>query len=258
MSAVTGWQRREQIGNATLYLGSCEDVLPTLGRVDAVVTDPPYGQSVCVNIVTAVDPNVSRRRDGTRNFRIAKNYPPLHGDDRPFEPDTILAAADKALLWGAHKFGHRLPKGRWLAWDKVPTGKQRTQGDGELAWTNVRPDSPVAISRYLWDGLSIAGGFETRVERDGPAAAPRVHPTQKPVSIMDWSIGQLDLAPGSLILDPYMGAGSTGIAAVLAGHRFVGIEIEPRYFEAACERIAVAVAIAERDHRQAPLFGDAA
>jgi site-specific DNA-methyltransferase (adenine-specific)/modification methylase len=108
------------------------------------------------------------------------------------------------------------------------------------------------IFRHLWDGVCVAGGYETRNERCGQAAAPRHHPTQKPVDLMSWTIAQARVPAGGLIFDPYMGAGSTGIAAVLAGHPFIGVECEPVYFDAAVKRIEFAT-------RQADLFaGEAA
>ena len=236
--------RVEHIGAATLYLGRCEDVLPTLQRPDAIVSDPPYGQSLKTNVtgvsVTGRAAGAGRRhvgRSAGKQFHttgIARLWPKkIEGDGKPFDPAPIIAAADKALLWGAHKFGDRLPRGRWLAWDKVPTGKVRHQGDGELAWTNVKPDAPLRIYRLLWDGVCVGSAARHEVM----AGQQREHPTQKPEALMAWCLGFLDLAPDSLIYDPYMGAGSTGMAAVRAGHRFVGIECEALYFDAACRRI---------------------
>lgn len=251
--------RVEQIGAATLYLARCEDVLPTLAWPDAIVSDPPFGQRLKTNNagagVTGRAPGAGRPMGTIGKGDGAKWWPKaIEGDDKPFDPTPLVGdgnkprpAADKLLLWGAHKFGHRLPRGRWLAWDKVPTGKVRDQGDGELAWTNVRPDAALRIYRLLWDGVCVGSAARHEVT----AGQQREHPTQKPEALMAWCLGFLDLAPNSLICDPYMGAGSTGIAAVRAGHRFVGIECEPLYFDAACRRIDAA-------QRQGQLFADAA
>ena len=160
----------------------------------------------------------------------------MHGDGKPFDPAPLLKAADKVLLWGAHKFGDRLPRGRWLGWDKVPTGKVRDQGDGELAWTNVNVGGAFRLFRLLWDGVCVGEGARHEVT----AGQKRVHPTQKPEALMAWCLCFLDLKPNSLVADPYMGAGSTGVVAVRAGHRFIGCEIEPLYFETACRRIEAA------------------
>ena len=243
--------RTEHIGNAVLHLGDCRDILPTLPRPAAIISDPPYGQKANTNVGKG---SVDGRRIAAplgktaHNSRIAQNRTNLTstlwpagilGDDAPFDPTHLLSAADTVLLWGAHKFADRLPAGSWLCWDKVPTGKVRDQGDGEAAWLNA-PGRPLRIIRYLWDGLSVAGGFETRVERTGAAAARRSHPTQKPVAVMQWCIEQARVVAGGVICDPYMGSGATGIATVLSGRQFVGIEAEPLYFDAACRRIELA------------------
>ena len=249
------------IGNAELYLGDAREIVPTLERPNAIVSDPPYGQAQNTNVVSAGGSRDyvihDKRREGAAHRYAgggldstgkAIQWPKgIAGDDKPFDPAWLLSAADKALLWGGHKFGDRLPRGRWLAWDKVPTGKVRDQGDGELAWTNVKPDAPLRIYRLLWDGVCVGSAARHEVT----AGTPRAHPTQKPQSLMAWCLGFLELAPNSMIADPYMGAGSTGLAAIAAGHRFVGCEIEPLYFEIACRRI-------EQAQRQFDMFFGAA
>lgn len=232
--------RVERIGNATLYLADSRDVLPLLSRPDLILSDPPYGQQVTINIRLRHQPEAGRyTTTGSRNVRRQQKqeYPAaMIGDDVDFDPSWLVEAAPKVLLWGAHRFYSRLPDhGRLLIWDKVPNGKERTQGDGEAAWFSQ--PGPLRMFRHLWDGLSIAAGYETKVERRGAAAAARVHPTQKPVDLMLWCIDRCALPVGSMIYDPYMGGGSTGIAAAIAGMRFVGVEIEPVYFDAACRRI---------------------
>lgn len=253
MSAI----RTEVIGRAVLHLGDCREVLGDLQRPDAILSDPPYGQKVNTNVTGksgtgrklgsgrpyAIDDK--RRPTGSlHSTGMARQFPKgILGDDKPFDPTHLLSAADKWLLWGAHKFGHRLPKGRALVWDKVPTGKIRDQGDGEMALTNVDPDAALRIYRLLWDGVCVGSAARHEVT----AGQRREHPTQKPEALMAWCLQFLKLEPDSLICDPYMGAGSTGIAAVKAGHRFVGVELEPIYFEAACRRI-------EDAQRQSDLF----
>lgn len=243
--------RVEQIGLATLHLAEWQDV-HDLPRPAAIISDPPYGQAVNTNVSKKADPDGARyKANGARNLASGgKNYPEIRGDGRPFNPSPLLSMADIVVLWGAHKFADKLPEGSWLCWDKVPNGKVKSQGDGEAAWISQRR-RPLRMFRHLWDGLSIAGGYETRVERVGAAAVKRVHPTQKPVDLMTWTIAQARVPAGGLILDPYMGAGSTGIAAVLAGYPFIGVECEPLYFDAACRRI-------DRAQQQLKLFGDAA
>lgn len=228
--------RTEQIGNATLYLGDCLEILPTLPKVDAVITDPPYGQALKVNISAAA----KRMYAGVGVIRRnVKHYEDIHGDDKPFDPAPWINAAPTVILWGAHKFADRLPAGGWLVWDKVPTGKVRDQGDGEAAWINR--DQAMRIYRLLWDGLCV----DSAARHEVTAGIQRVHPSQKPEVLMRWCIEQAG-KPKS-ILDPYMGAGSTGVAAMQMGRQFIGCEINPGYFDIACRRI-------EEAQKQAALF----
>jgi site-specific DNA-methyltransferase (adenine-specific)/modification methylase len=224
------------IGNAELWHGDCRDVLPLLPACAAVVTDPPYGQAYKVNTFykggtreTAVI-----QRNGKTLKMTPNTYPDIMGDDEPFDPAPLLGLAPTVVLWGAHKFHDRLPEGSWLVWDKVPTGKRRDQGDGEAAWINRQ--QPLRIFRLLWDGLCVGEGARHEVT----AGQQRYHPAQKPEILMRWCIEQAG-TPAS-VLDPYMGAGSTGVAAAQMGLRFVGVEAERRYFDIACERIASAQA----------------
>jgi DNA modification methylase len=229
------WRRREQIGLATLYLGDCREIAPTLERPAAVISDPPYGQGY----VAAHRQAVSFDRNAANPRRIIGEARGIVGDDEPFNPAPWGDAAPIVLLWGAHKFSQRLPEGTWLVWDKVPEGKERSQGDGEAAWLNRL--GALRIFRHLWDGMCVADRADLA---DG-----RVHPTQKPVALMRWCIKQAKVPPGGVILDPYMGSGSTGVAAAQMRHPFIGIEIEPRYFDIACRRI-------EEAQRQGDLLRD--
>lgn len=255
--------REERIGNARLILGDCRAILPTLGRVDAIISDPPYGQKQNTNVIGAkglrtyrcgaegggsrvIDGNAKARTTakGIHSTRLATRFPDaIAGDDLPFDPDLILGASDRVLVWGAHRFADRLPTGSWLVWDKVPTGKVRDQGDGEAAWLNDDPPRPLRIFRLLWDGVCVGSAARHEVT----SGQSRVHPTQKPVVLMAWCIQQARLPIGASICDPYMGAGSTGVAAIEAGHPFVGIELEAQYFETALRRIEAA-------QRQSDLF----
>lgn len=248
------------IGDCELWLGDCVRIVERLRDIAAIVSDPPYGQRLNTNVkgaggLRAVTPpgcgsraiaNVQRARKAGGSLHssgIAVQWPEgIIGDDRPFDP-TWAYAAPRVLLWGAHRFGHLLPAGSWLVWDKVPTGKIRDQGDGEAAWINDKEPRPMRIFRLLWDGVCVGSAARDEVT----AGQQRVHPTQKPVVLMEWSIRQAQIPAGGKILDPYMGAGSTGVAAVRLGHPFIGIEIEPRYFDIACRRI-------EEAYRQGDMF----
>jgi DNA modification methylase len=201
-----------------LYLGDCREILPTLGKVDAVVTDPPYG-------IGRDKGNQVTRGSGFYSIQLRKQY----DDDWDYRPaddllHLILAASDSAIVWGGNFFTSVLPEnGHWLVWDKQNT--MPTFSDCELAWTNV-PKRSVKVIRYSNNGLMAK-------EKD------RVHPTQKPVEIMKWSLEQVPNC--KTVLDPFMGSGTTGVAAVRLGRKFIGIEIEPKYFDIACKRIQAAL-----------------
>ena len=119
-----------------------------------------------------------------------------------------------------------------MVWDKVPTGKERDQGDGEAAWINR--DMPLRMFRLLWDGLCVGVGARHEVT----SGQQRYHPTQKPEILMLWCLGFIS---GNVILDPFMGSGSTGVACAKLGRTFIGCEIDERYFDIACRRIEAAM-----------------
>jgi site-specific DNA-methyltransferase (adenine-specific)/modification methylase len=209
--------RTEIIGDCTLYLGDCRDILPTLGKVDAVVTDPPYG------IGEAAAKNKSRT-----NIAVAKDYGDDEWDNEPLSSDLIemvRAAGRWNIIFGGNYYDCA-PTTCWLVWDKL--NGNNDFADCELAWTNL----PKAVRRirYLWNGMIRANG-----EERGD------HPTQKPIGVMSWCLQQLPTDTRTVI-DPFMGSGTTGVACVRAGLSFTGIERETKYFDAACRRIAAEVA----------------
>lgn len=195
--------RKEIIGNCELYLGDCRDILPMIGPIDAVVTDPPYGLG-------------ERLAGGTWGAKYGGG---LAWDQKT--PDflaDIIKLAPICIIWGGNYFS--LPPSRcWLIWQKPDA--VRTMADAELAWTNLD-----ANTRFLCH--SIAATNAERVD----------HPTQKPIRVMDWS---RSFAPTArTILDPFMGSGSTGVACIKSGRRFIGIEVEQKYFDIAVTRIEAA------------------
>lgn len=209
------------IGNATLYLGDCREVLPTLPRVDAVITDPPYG--------------ISYARGGGNRFgkvgvtKAAKlrGVRPIYGDDMPFDPAPLIALSDNVLMFGADHFYPRLPdSGRWLAWNKLGDMEPWDSfSDVEFMWHSH--DKAARIFSMKWKGIAC--------DKIGENGGLREHVTQKPIRLMSWCIEQCGLP--RLILDPYMGSGSTGVAALQMGLQFIGCEIDPNYFDIACRRI---------------------
>ena len=205
--------RTETIGDATLYLGDCREVLPTLGKVNAVITDPPYG--------IAYDPS-------QYNGSFSKG---IFGDDVVFDAGPIVAVdAAFKIVWGGNNFAGSLPKGGWYCWDKrCSEAADRILGSPfELAW--VSDPKKFRMFRMLHAGKLNADGNDAR----------REHPTQKPIALMEWCIHQA--AGADTILDPFMGSGTTGVACVKLGRKFIGVEIDPGYFDIACRRIKKAYA----------------
>lgn len=216
--------REEIIEDARLILGDCREILPTLGKVDAVVTDPPYG------IGEAAGKNASRG-----NMAVAKDYGNAAWDDEPIAEELLNAVrttARWAIIFGGNYYDCP-PASCWLVWDKI--NGDNDFADCELAWTNL----PKAVRRlrFMWNGMLRANN-----EQRGD------HPTQKPVGVMSWCIQQLPHS-AKTILDPFMGSGTTGVACANLGRKFIGIEIEPKYFDIACKRI-------ERAYAQPRLFKD--
>lgn len=205
------------IGNATLYHGDAADILPALSPVCALVTDPPYG------IGEAAGKNASRG-----NLAVAVDYGVASWDDQTVSRallDSAIGKAKHAIIFGGNYY-QLPPSSCWLVWDKENGANDFA--DCELAWTNLK--KAVRRVRYMWNGM-LRANDEPRGE----------HPTQKPLQVMEWAIQQL---PDDVetILDPFMGSGTTGVAAVALGLKFIGIERERKYFDAACRRI--------RNHQQ--------
>jgi site-specific DNA-methyltransferase (adenine-specific) len=206
----------------TIYHGDCREVLPTLDPVDLVLTDPPYG----ISLDTA---NRARKRG---SLARANDYAPVFMDDEPFDP-TPLLRFPRLILFGANHYARRLPESAsWLVWDKT-AGLESSRAigfndnaDAELIWTNL--GGPVRVLKHRWIGMMKA------TERDDA----RLHPTQKPVALIRHLIY---LFAKGVVLDPYMGSGSTLRAAKDQGCPAIGIEIEERYCEIAAKRLQQSV-----------------
>lgn len=211
--------RKKVIGNATLYLGDCLEILPTLPKVDAVITDPPYGIGWKPRVTHQDQPWV---------------------DNVLFDMAVFLGVGKYHLFWGGQYFADRLPAHEgWLTWVKRPidcdfSKDNRSYATTELAW---RDWGKARFIAHVWDGGMRAGEPENRTF---------CHPSQKPVEVMRWCLDQLP-ADAVSVLDPFMGSGTTGVACANLGRSFIGIEIEPKYFDIACQRI-------ENAQRQERLF----
>ena len=189
------------IGSATLYCGDCREILPTLGRFDACITDPPYG-------IFAHGGKWGKKSE-------------LQWDKKPADNlAQIFDYSEAQAIWGGNYF-LLLPSRGWLVWhkrDSVPSA-----ADVELCWTSLD------MNARLIDQTIAA----TNAERAG-------HPTQKPLAVMRFTLSFFPNA--KTILDPFMGSGTTGVAAIQLGRTFTGIERERKYFDIACERISRAQA----------------
>jgi site-specific DNA-methyltransferase (adenine-specific)/modification methylase len=215
--------RVEQIGDCTLYLGDCRDILPTLGKVDAVVTDPPYG------IGESAAKNRTRGGKGVK----ATDYGTDAWDEEPCPPpvlEWVLANSRWQIIFGGNYFSLP-PTSCWLVWDKENTGDF---ADAEMAWTNL--PKAIRLKRHMWNGM-------LRKDRE-----QRFHLTQKPVAVMQWCLSHLP-QEARVVADMFMGSGTTGVACALEGFSFFGIEREARHFDIACRRIEAA-------YKQPRLFDD--
>lgn len=199
---MTVWKRVEQIGDCTLYLGDCMEVMPALGKVDAVVTDPPYGIGIASNPV--------------RQRHVSKDWDAEPIGDAHLK--YIRSISSEQIIWGGNYFV--LPPSRgFLIWDKMQP-ENFSLAMCEQAWWSRDANAKIFSKRVL--------GYDKQ------------HPTQKPVALMQWCLGFLPDA--HTILDPFMGSGTTGVACIKTGRAFIGIELDPDYFEIACNRIREAYA----------------
>jgi DNA methylase len=210
--------RKEVIGDCTLYLGDCRELLPLLPKVDAVVTDPPYGISHTSNH-GATWQRTQIKNDSTTEIR-----------------DWVASQIGKipAVFFGTWKTHPVATTRTCVVWDKGPAFGM---GDLTLPW---KPSFELAyVCGDGWIGAREQGVLRGSVVVSWESAG-RVHPHQKPVWLVEHFIEKLPEA--NTLLDPFMGSGTTGVACVKLGRKFIGIEIEPKYFDIACKRIEKAYA----------------
>jgi DNA modification methylase len=191
----------------TIYHADCRELLPVLGTFDLLLTDPPYGKKYA---------------RGKHGIGVGARFDlnDVRWDDAP-DAETVkqgIESAHKAIVWGGNYLIDALtPTNCVLVWDKQ-NGKN-VYADGEIAWTNLTITT--RIFRKQWIGGSITESL--------------VHPTQKPLALMRWCLSLVDDA--KTVVDPFMGSGTTLVAAKEAGMRAVGIEINEEYCQKAVERL---------------------
>ena len=198
-----------------IYHGDCRTIMPQLPKVDLVLTDPPYG----------IDYTSAQRHSANSKKWFNWHEEKVTGDNAPFDP-SICLSFERVIMWGANAYSDKLPANYgWLVWNKkIPDGF--IASGCELAWTNFL--TRVYFFEHLWHGLC----------RDTEVGL-HFHPTQKPVRLMQWCIS---LAPDcQTILDPFMGSGTTLVAAKILGRKAIGIEIEEKYCEIAAKRLMQSV-----------------
>lgn len=223
----------EHLGDCTLYLGDSSEIIPTLDGIDAVVTDPPYG----------VNYDGSATKDGGRDEGSYASF-----DDTPDNIKTLIVPIvsscverfERVCMTPGPASMFFYPEPRAVGSIYYPAGAN----SGPWGFVCSQPIFYYGKDPYLAAGLGRrANGFSAT---DG--AEKNGHPCPKPIGQAKWLVNRASLA-GETVLDPFMGSGTTGVACVMLGRRFVGIELEPTYFEIACRRIEEAL-------RQPRLFGE--
>lgn len=192
----TPYKRKEIIGDCTLYLADCSNLIEMVGAVEAVVTDPPYGINIAANPV--------RQKHAKKTWDASTPVSDLF--------DRLRKWSNHQIIWGGNYFD--LPPSQcFLVWDKVQPA-DFSLAMCEQAWASFKSPAKLYRRRVV--------GYE------------KFHPTQKPVDLMEWCI---DFCAPGIIFDPFMGAGTTGVACAKRGREFVGVELEEEYFDIACNRI---------------------
>lgn len=211
------------IGDATLYCGDCRDVLPLIGKIDAVITDPPYG--------------LGERKGTISKERNRNNY--LSFDDSRDAIEHEIVPRFLAALSIA-KRGIITPGGKCFSFYPAPVDIGMAFQPATSSMTHWGRATCQPIFYYGKDPMA---GKTIRPIHYQLTEAPEKngHPCPKPIGFMRWMVdrGSMD---GEIVLDPFMGSGTTGVAAIQLGRKFIGIERDERYFEIACRRIEQAVA----------------
>lgn len=201
-----------------IYQGDCLEFMKNLPdkSIDVVITDPPYG----INVIGG---NKIVGSIGGNKIVKANKYLPIINDNIKIDLSEIFRVSKQQIIFGGNYFNLPISKG-WIVWDKKTKNDWNDDfSDGELAWTSF--NRPLKIFRHLYMGCMQEGRREKRV-----------HPTQKPIVLMEWIIKNYT-DEDDLILDPFIGSGTTAIACMQTNRNFIGIELEPKYVDIANKRI---------------------
>ena len=206
--------------STAIYCSDNRQVLPLFPdkSFDLVLTDPPYG----------IDYN-------PQSYNPLSSFTPVIGDDSQFDPRPFLEY-ENVILWGANNYTKHLPKGGWLCWDKrvIEKADNMVGSPFELAWVKKRELANVfKIARIQH------GGVVNSDTLSGNIYDKRLHPTQKPIKLMEWCL--LLFPEAHLILDPFLGSGTTAVASKILGRKCIGIEISEKYCEIAAKRLSQSV-----------------
>jgi len=212
------------IGNATLYCGDCMDILPTLPKVDAVITDPPYGVNGGSGTLGAASQKTKYEGvfEDTRQNIIDCVVPSIRIALEKSKRGVVTPGTPCAFLYPE-------PTDMGVIYQPATTGMNK--------WGRETTQPVLFYGKDPMAGLTILpkhfqNTFQT--EKNG-------HPCPKPIEVASWMVSRGSLV-GEVVLDPFMGSGTTGVAAIQLGRSFIGIEREPKYFDIACKRIEQAVA----------------
>ena len=227
------------IGPCELYLGDCLEILPTLGKVDAVVTDPPYEARM-----QELHGEVKLRRLDGGPQRRAITFDSVRDIREPFLDALIgrnggwmlaFCNVEGVAAWRESILARDMKFKTTCIWNK-PDATPKLNGQGPALSYECFTTTWCGKGHAKWNGGGRRGVFThptNNAERHGE------HPTEKPLSLMV-ELLTLFTNPGDLVLDPFMGSGTTGVAARKTGRRFIGCEIDPKYFNIAERRISAA------------------
>jgi DNA modification methylase len=225
--------RKEIIGPCTLYLGDCMEILPEIGKVDAVVTDPPYGVFLGG---TKINKGPNGKRAGYANFLDS----PAYVRDKVVPAVKIaLSKAERGLVTpGTRNYFLYPPPCDMGVWFN-PAGQSTGRWGFMLA-------SPILYYGKNPRNCKQSGASSTWGAFERLAELKELHPCPKPLKFTTWAVNKASLE-GEIVLDPFMGSGTTGVACVNIQRKFIGIEIEEKYFDVSCKRIELAVAQGQFD-----------